>query len=123
MENLIIQQTKETPEINFNTNGQLLIKGISIPENVTSFYIPLITWIIALGGNLPGSIHLVFEIEYINTSTTRVFIDLIRQVNLLKEQCPDTTITWKYLKDDEDIYDLGKDLEYSAKSTFIFETI
>ena len=27
---------------------------------------------------------LVFEIEYINTSSTRVFIDIIKKINLLK---------------------------------------
>lgn len=123
MENLIIHQTDETPEINFNMNGQLLIKGVSIPENITNFYTPLINWIVALGDHLPESVNLVFEIEYINTSSTRVFIDVIKQVNLLKERCPNTSITWKYEEDDEDIYDLGKDLEYSAKSTFVFETI
>ena len=123
MENLIIHSTEETPDINFNTNGQLLIKGVSIPENITSFYTPLIAWITDLEKNLPNSVNLTFEIEYINTSSTRAFIDVIRKVNSIKLLLPATTITWKYVEDDEDIYDLGKDLEYSAKANFLFETI
>ncbi len=123
MENLIIHSTEETPEINFNINGQLLIKGVSIPENITNFYTPIINWIIALDKNLPQSINLTFEIEYINTSSTRVFIDIIKQINVMKERCSDTVITWNYVEDDEDIFDLGKDLEYSARSAFEFKTI
>jgi hypothetical protein len=30
MTDLTLNQTNETPQINFNTNGKLLIKGISI---------------------------------------------------------------------------------------------
>lgn len=123
MENLIIDQTEGTPEINFNINGQLYIKGISIPENITSFYTPVINWISDLENNLPESINLVFEIEYINTSSTRVFVDIIRKINTIKALVPDTSIIWKYMEDDEDIFDLGKDLEYSAKSNFVFDVI
>ena len=102
MENLIINQTAETPEINFNINGELLIKGVSIPENITDFYTPVINWIKELEKDVPNAINLVFEIEYINTSSTRVFIEIIKKVNLLKDKCPDISIVWKYELDDED---------------------
>lgn len=123
MENLIIQPSQETPEVNFNVNGQLSIKGVSIPENITNFYTPLLGWINELEKNLPQSLNLTFEIEYINTSSTRVFIDLIKKINTIKQTLPNTSITWRYVEDDEDILDLGKDLEYSAKSSFVFEII
>ena len=68
-------------------------------------------------------INLVFEIEYINTSSTRVFIEIIKKVNLLKDKCPDISIVWKYELDDEDNLDLGKDLEVSAKAIMKFDII
>jgi uncharacterized Fe-S radical SAM superfamily protein PflX len=123
MENLIIMQTAETPEINFNINGELLIKGVSIPENITDFYTPVINWIKELEKDVPNAINLVFEIEYINTSSTRVFIEIIKKVNLLKDKCPDISIVWKYELDDEDNLDLGKDLEVSAKAIMKFDII
>jgi hypothetical protein len=123
MENLVIRHTEETPEVNFNVNGQLSIKGVSIPENITHFYTPLINWITELEKHQPSKLNLTFEIEYVNTSSTRVLIDMIKKVNAIREKYPDTTITWRYVEDDEDIYDLGKDLEYSTKASFIFETV
>lgn len=123
MENLIVKQTAETPEINFNVGGQLVIKGVSIPENITNFYTPVINWIKELESNMPSDINLIFEIEYINTSSTRAFIEIIKKVNLLKDKCKTITIVWRYEADDEDNLDLGKDLEHSAKSKFEFEII
>jgi hypothetical protein len=123
MKNLLIHSTDETPEINFNTNGLLSVKGVSIPENITHFYTPVISWIDEFAQNLPANIQLTFEIEYINTSSTRVFLDIIKKINAYKQNCPDTVITWKYDQDDEDNFDLGKDLEYSAKAELVFETI
>ncbi len=123
MDNLLIQHTDETPEINFNTNGKLLIKGVSIPENVANFYTPILTWLSELTNNLPNEIVLAFEIEYINTSSTRAFIDLTKKIMSLNSPTCKTRIIWRYEEEDEDNLDLGKDLEYSTKTTFEFETI
>jgi SiaC family regulatory phosphoprotein len=123
MENLVIYKTNETPEINFNVSGLLSVKGVSIPENVTKFYTPIINWLNELEQHLPNSIQLTFEIEYINTSSTRVFLEIIKRVYAFKKQREDVVITWKYEEDDEDNFDLGKDLEYSAKSVMQFEQL
>ena len=43
MENLIIKETKYTPEVKFNANeGILNIKGNSYPENTLEFYDPIL---------------------------------------------------------------------------------
>jgi SiaC family regulatory phosphoprotein len=124
MENLFIALTDDTPEINFQTNGHLFIKGVSIPENIKLFYVPIIDWLNALEQKMPPSIQLVFEIEYINTATSYMFIEIIRKVNAFKKSCPNTTITWRYEDGDDDIFDLGKDLEHSTPETvFQFEII
>jgi len=121
MENLLVQSTDETPKIDFNVNGQLSIVGVSIPENITNFYTPIIDWLNEFAKNLPATVNLTFEIEYINTSSTRVFIDFIKKVDSFKATCPNTSVTWMYEEDDEDNYDLGKDLEYSSKATLVFQ--
>lgn len=123
MENLILKATDETPEINFNVNGKLFLKGISVPENVANFYSPLVAWLGELEMNLPLEVKLIFEIEYINTSSTRAFIDLVKKVASLNSDKCSAKIVWRYEEEDDDNLDLGKDLEYSAKTTFEFEII
>ena len=121
MKDLIIRQTEESPEVNFKSNGEFLIKGVSIPENVSKFYSPLTDWLEEFKKNLTENIKLTFEIEYINTSTSRSFIDIAKKIASFKEQGKNVKIIWRYVTDDEDNLDLGKDLEYSSKTEFVFE--
>ncbi len=123
MTDLIINSTDETPEIVFKTSGDLLIKGVSIPENVARFYAPVTEWLEELKTCLPAHTRLVFEIEYINTSSSRSLIDISRRIASIKNSGNNASIVWRYMEDDEDNLELGKDLEYSAKIDFIFETI
>ena len=45
MDNLLIESTKKTPEVSFNTDGRIRISGRSIPEDATKFYDDLYEWI------------------------------------------------------------------------------
>lgn len=77
MENLLIEKTKSTPEINFNiASGLLQIKGESFPENVVKFYTPVIDWIKNYISTETKEIILEFEIVYFNSSTSKVFMTI-----------------------------------------------
>lgn len=123
MKDLIITHTDESPEVNFKTTGELLIKGVSIPENVSKFYSPVNEWLEGFKKNSPKTATLTFEIEYINTSTSRAFIDIAKKVASFKEVGTTVKAIWRYANDDDDNLDLGKDLEYSSKTQFVFEAI
>ena len=46
MEALIIKETNDTPAITFDKeNNRFEIKGKSLPENVNSFYEPVLKWL------------------------------------------------------------------------------
>lgn len=123
MNNLIIEKTQQTPEISFQTNGELSIKGISTPHNVQKFYQPLFDWLREYKDSEPANVNLVLEMEYLNTSSSRMFVELLLIVNSLKTQDTSVKITWRYEEDDEDILDLGEDLRLSSKSEFDFVMI
>lgn len=123
MDNLIIEKTQQTPEISFQTNGELSIKGISTPHNVQKFYQPVFDWLREYKNSEPAKVNLVLEMEYLNTSSSRMFVELLLIVNSFKTQRTDVKITWRYEEDDEDILDLGEDLRLSSKSEFDFVMI
>jgi SiaC family regulatory phosphoprotein len=123
MENLIIESTEQTPEVNFNVNGQLSIKGVSIPEHIADFYHPLKEWIDALAHQLPERICFTLEMEYINTSTSIFLIQLIKKIDAFKNNLPNITFVWIYEADDDDNYDVGRDLEHGSKAVFEYKTI
>ena len=45
MEDLKHEGSAKTPVVEFSSNGELLLKGRSIPENSIEFYKPLIEWL------------------------------------------------------------------------------
>ena len=122
MKNLVLQQTDETPYLDFHKDGHLLIKGISIPENISKFYTEPIHWLNEFKAHKPHKIYLVFQIEYINTSSTRVFIDIIRLVDSFKDDKTQVEVVWAHEEDDEDNIELGEELQFSSKVKFTFKT-
>ncbi len=45
MKNIIIEPTKDTPYVEFNINGKLVIAGTAKAENANEFFDPLLEWI------------------------------------------------------------------------------
>ncbi|MCC6373043.1 MAG: DUF1987 domain-containing protein [Bacteroidia bacterium] len=121
MENLLVTGTEETPEIDFKTDGLMHITGVSIPENISEFYEIAFNWLNNLSKNPPKEVKLVFDVEYINTSTTRIFIDLIKTVFGFENVGVKSSIVWRYSKDDDDNLELGEYLQFTTKAPIIFE--
>ncbi len=120
MKNLVIEKTQQTPEIRLQTNGDLLLKGISTPHNVQKFYQPVFDWLNEFKASKPDKVNLVLEMEYLNTSSSRIFVEMLVLLNSLKLGGTEVKIAWHYEEDDEDILDLGEDIRLSSKSEFEF---
>lgn len=100
MENLIIEETKSTPGINFNAaSGLLQIKGESFPENVVKFYTVVIDWIKDYISIETKEITFEFEIIYFNSSTSKIFMTIFYLLD--KEVGNGKSIKVKWLCDSE----------------------
>ncbi len=123
MTNLIIDKTAFSPAFDFNVNGALFVKGISTPDNVQKFYQPIFDWVNALIESKPSHINFIMEIDYLNTSSSRIFVELISLINNSKQYGIVTNIVWRYEDGDEDMLELGEDLQESSKSEITFEAV
>lgn len=123
MENLEIDKTNQTPHIIFKTNGDFLIKGISTPDNVQKLYQPVFNWLNEFQGTKPLAVNLTLEIDYLNTSSTRILVELLNLINSFKQHDTAINIVWCYEEGDDDMLELGEDLQVSSKSTFAFKAI
>jgi len=123
MESLILEGTKETPTVNFNTNGTLSIKGISTPSNINHFYQPLFDWIENLKNLKPNHVNIEFMMDYINTSSSRIIVDMIRLIQSLKTEGIKVSFSWLYEDDDEDMLELGEDFQIVTKANFDFKAV
>jgi hypothetical protein len=109
MEDLNLEGTAKTPTVDFKSNGELLIKGRSIPENSIEFYKPIIDWISDYGNGPQSDTSVNIQLEYFNTSSSKCILDVFKKL----ESLPDTTvkIKWYYEEDDEDMLEAGEDYE------------
>lgn len=118
--NFRIEPTSKTPEINFNLkSGELLISGISVPENAVEFYAPIINWIINYVSNPQNKTVLSLKLTYINTSSLQFLYDTLKELDSIVE--PDSVvINWFFAEDDEDMKETGYDFKEVSTSEFNF---
>lgn len=123
MKNLIITKTSLTPQISLQTNGDMLIKGVSTPEDVKEFYQPVFDWLSDFKHQNPKEVNLVMEMDYINTASSKIMVQLLLLVNSMKKEGARILTTWRFEEDDDDMLELGKDLQLSSQSQMIFLSI
>lgn len=112
MENLLIEKTKSTPEINFNVAlGLLQIKGESFPENVVKFYTPVIDWIKNYISTETKEIILEFEIVYFNSSTSKVFMTIFDLLDQEVGNGKNIKVKWLCNSENETAIECGEEFK------------
>ncbi len=120
MENLRIESSPKTPKIDFSSEtGELLIEGISVPENAIEFYKPVVNWLMNYASNPQNKTILSLKITYLNTSSLQFLYDALKELDEIGT--PDSvTINWCYVEEDEDMKETGEDFSEVSKSEFNF---
>lgn len=122
MEPLDIKATNDTPKVLFDPEtGVFEISGRSLPEDVVSFYQPVIDWLDEYGENANDETEFVFKYIYFNTATSKLVQDILIKLEQIKEAGKEVRVIWYYEEDDEDMLDLGE--EFSENVDIPFEII
>jgi hypothetical protein len=119
MEPIILSSTNSTPEIRFALDGNLLIKGRSLPEDTAKFYDPIQNWIKNCAFD---NVCITICLDYMNSSSSQQitkFLQLARENSKIKNCC----VKWYYEEGDEDNLDFGKEVMHLTDLPFeFFET-
>lgn len=108
MEDLLIEATENTPYIHFRADvGLLEMKGRSIPEDATSFYFPVFDWMNSYVDEPAPKTTLQFYLEYINSISQKMLIDLFLFATKLQRNGHAIEIIWYYDEEDEEIKEEG----------------
>jgi hypothetical protein len=109
MDDFFIEETAHTPRIEGNAKtGKLRVEGRSLPEDARKFYRPLREWILDLLQSNIQNVRAEFCLEYFNTSTSKVLVDIM----LSLDNCPDEVnmaVIWEYEEDDQEMQEVGED--------------
>lgn len=123
METLIIAGTEDTPTINFDYNaGQFIVSGRSLPEDVTSFYAPVMKWLEQFASAPKDGVKFDFKLEYFNTASSKILLDLFMKLEEISDDSGKKfTIAWYYQDSDPDMKEAGE--EYAELVSVPFEFV
>ena len=106
-----IEASVKTPAISMDENdGEISIKGISIPEDPHEFYSPLIKAISDYQTSPAEKTALNLHLEYFNTSSTLIIRNLIKDLQSIKAET-DLVVNWFFESDDEDMKEAGEEFK------------
>lgn len=118
MEDLYIARKRYTPEIRFKASGELSITGVSLLENSYENYSSAMSWLRKFGKLEPRPVTLDLKYIYVDTSSMRSVVDIIKLLNTFKDLGFKIQINWYFEKDDEDHFDVGEALKSIALVDF-----
>ncbi len=85
IENIIIEQTAKTPQIELNqSTGDLLFYGRSIPENATKLYEPILNWVTEYILEARPTTNLRLDLEYFNTASSMYLAKMLKILTRIK---------------------------------------
>ncbi len=104
MENMLIEETKSTPWVCFDSERNILtLRGQSYPENAFKFYEPIFQWIDQYFDQLESEVIVVidFLLPYINTSSSKCIMMLLEKFDQAFLDGKKVSLNWYYNIDNE----------------------
>ena len=106
MNELYIEKTKETPEIDFNhKTGILKISGRAYSNDIYQLFKPLNSWLDEYMTNPRETTTIELKIEYCNTIFNKLLLIFLESCQLVTQKEKKLTIRWYYEKADKESLD------------------
>ena len=122
METLIIDSSEDSPQVILNAGDNILeISGRSLPEDVNTFYDPVLSWLREYSGNPAENTIFNFKPTYFNTATAKVSLDILTLFEEMAEKGHPVLVRWHFPDEDEDLREAGE--EYSEMVEVPFEMV
>jgi len=122
MEIMKIKGTDDTPSVVLDKDSEIFeISGRSLPEDVTTFYEPILNWLDEYAESPNSKTVFTFKLVYFNTASSKLLLDILMKLEEMYENGNDILIKWYYPEDDEDMEEAGE--EYADIVDIPFEQV
>ncbi len=122
MEILKIESTEDSPQIVLDRESNILeISGRSLPEDVNTFYEPMMSLIEEYAKNPLDVTVFSFKFTYFNTASSKIILDILTRFEEMIEEGHEVMVRWHYSEEDEDMMEAGE--EYSEMVDVPFEMV
>jgi hypothetical protein len=106
MEIINLEGQEDTPKVVLDKdNGIFEISGRSLPEDVSTFYSPVLNWLDKYASAPNPETSFTFKLEYFNTASSKLILDILSKL----EGVSNAKVLWYYHEDDEDMEEAGKE--------------
>lgn len=110
MEPIKIAGTEDTPTVTLDKEKEILeISGRSLPEDVASFYDPILSWLDEYAQDPSPKTIFNFKLVYFNTASSKLLLDILMKLEEMYEAGKDVTVVWHYPEEDEDMQEAGEE--------------
>ena len=123
MDQLKFEGTEDTPTVMIDKAQELFkISGRSLPEDVTSFYKPVMDWLDLFSESPTKNLNLEVNLEYFNTASSKIILDILMKLEEIHQggNCS-IKVSWFYDKRDDDMLEAGE--EYKDLVEIPFELV
>ena len=122
MEVIKIVGTDDTPSVTLDVANEIFeISGRSLPEDVASFYEPILEWLDGYSEEAIEKTVFNFKLVYFNTASSKMLLDILLKLEEMYESGKEVLIKWHFPDDDEDMEEAGE--EYADIVEVPFEQI
>ena len=122
MDKLKIDGTEDSPQVNLDLEENILeLSGRSLPEDVNTFYEPVLSWIEEYSKNPLENTVFNFKLTYFNTASSKVILDILTQFEEMIEEGHQVLVRWHFPDEDEDMQEAGE--EYAEMVDVPFEMV
>ncbi|MGE0638537.1 MAG: DUF1987 domain-containing protein [Bacteroidia bacterium] len=116
---LKINETPQTPKVEFNAaDSTITFMGRIMCEDAPDFFEPINNWLKEYELEAPDKTLLNIDLEYINTSSSKCLLNMMKRLEHLKERGKDVEVNWIYESDDDDMEEAGKDFHLMVNMPF-----
>lgn len=120
MDSISLESSHITPEIKFNSSGQIAMRGRSIHEDPAKFFDPLYDWIDKYCDKPADITNVDIELEYFNSGSARYILKILTRLSKLIPQGNKLVVNWHYEEGDDDILERGEYYASILKTSFNF---
>jgi|SRR3972149_8704512 len=110
MEVIHLEPTKETPEVTLNKEkGIFSISGVSLPEDVKEFYLPLIEWFKEYFTSPNEKTSLQIKLIYFNSASSKMIYEIFQILKKAFDKGHRVEVLWQYILEDDEMGEAGED--------------
>jgi hypothetical protein len=119
MEAIKIKGTEDTPNVILDAAANIMeISGRSLPEDVSSFYGPILNWLAEYIKTPNPKTIFNFKLVYFNTASSKLILDILMRLEDLSKKGNEVLVKWYYPEDDEDMQEAGNEYADIVEVTF-----